>query len=127
MKLQRSKIIKNQKSYNDTHIILNWFRIHIMVANPEKCQMFLELGIDSSNITFLVKNKNIKISNQEKLLGITIGDKLTFIKHELYVMAINCLRALTKIKKFSSYKKESIYLSQTYVMSAFKYSPLIWM
>lgn len=89
--------------------------------------MFLESGIDNSNITFLVKNENINVSNQAKLLGITIGDKLTFIKHEFCVMAINCLRALTKIRKFSPYKKESIYLSQVYIMSVFKYSPLIWM
>lgn len=41
-------------------------------------------------------------------------------------MAANCLRALAKIRKFLSHKQEK-HLSQANIMSAFKYSPLIWM
>ena len=57
-----------------------------MVANPEKFQMFLGSGIDNINITFLVQNENIKISNQGKHLGITIDNKLTFTKYKNYMI-----------------------------------------
>ena len=40
-------------------------------------------------------------------------------------MAVNCLRALTKIRKFLSHEQGK-HLSQVNVMSAFKYSALIW-
>ena len=37
------------KLCNGTHLILNWFRINSMVANPGKFQiMFLESNIDNS-------------------------------------------------------------------------------
>ena len=45
------------KLSNDTHFILNWFRINSMVANPSKFQiMFLGSNIDNSKITFMIEN-----------------------------------------------------------------------
>ena len=38
---------------NDMHLILNWFKINIMVANSGKSQMFLGSNIDNSKITFM--------------------------------------------------------------------------
>ena len=44
------------KSSNATHLILNWFRINSMVANPGKLQiMFLGSNIDNSKITFMIR------------------------------------------------------------------------
>ena len=38
---------------NDMHLILNWFKINIMVANSGKSQMFLGSNIDNTKITFM--------------------------------------------------------------------------
>ena len=85
--------------------------------------MFLGSTINNNNITFLVKNKRIKSSNEVKFLGITIDDKL--IKHinNLSNMASNCLRALTRVKTFLSQERAKR-LSEAYILSTFKYCPL---
>ena len=42
------------KFSNDTHIVLNWFQINSMVANPRKFQiMFLGSLINNNNIIFI--------------------------------------------------------------------------
>ena len=48
------------KLSNDTYIVLNWFKVNSMVANPSKFQMFLGTKIDNRNITFAIENKQIK-------------------------------------------------------------------
>ena len=66
------------KLSNDTHIVLNWFKVNSMVANPGKFQiMFLGSKIDNCKITFAIENKQIKCKREVKLLGITIDEKLT--------------------------------------------------
>ena len=90
---------------NDTHIVLNWFRINNMVANSGKFQeVFLGSSINNYNITFIVEKKHIKSTNEVKLLEITIDHKLTFTKHinNLCNTASNRLRALTRIRKLLS-------------------------
>ena len=117
------------KLSNDTHLILNWFRINSMVANPGKFQItFLGLNIDNSKITFMIENKRVKSRSEVKLLGITIDDKLSFTTHieNLCSTASNRLRALARIRKFISFEQAKR-LSEAYIMSTFTYCPLIWM
>ena len=117
------------KLSNDTYIILNWFKVNSMAANPGKFQiMFLGLKIDNSKITFAVENKQIKRKREVKLLGIPIDEKLTFTRHiaNICSLANNRLRALTRIRRFLP-TEQAKYLSEAYIMSAFKYCPLIWM
>ena len=117
------------KLSNDTHLILNWFRINSMVANPGKFQiMFLGSNIDNSKITFMIENKRVKYRSEVKLLGITIDDKLSFTAHieNLCSTASNRLRALERIRKFISFEQAKD-LSEAYIMSTFTYCPLIWM
>ena len=88
------------KLSNDTHLILNWFRINSLVANPEKFQiMFLESNIDNSTITFTIENKSVKTRSKVKLLGITVDNKLSFTIHieNLCSTANNRLWALARI------------------------------
>ena len=114
------------KLSNDAYIVLNWFKVNSMVANPVKFQMFLGSKIDNSKIAFVIENKQIKCKREVKLLGITIDEKLTFTKHiaSIYSLANNRLRALTRIRRFLS-TEQAKYLSEAYIMSAFKYCPLI--
>ena len=117
------------KLSNDTYIVSNWFKVNNMVANPGKFQiMFPRSKIDNSKITFATKNKQIKCKREVKLLGITIDEKLTFTRHVANIcsLANNRLRALTRIRRFLS-TEQTKYLSEAYIMSAFKYCPLIWM
>ena len=117
------------KLSNDTHLILNWFTINSMVANPGKFQItFLGSNIDNSKITFMIENKRVKSRSEVKLLGITIDDKLSFTTHieNLCSTASNRLRALARIRKFISFEQAKR-LSEAYIMSTFTYCPLIWM
>ena len=118
------------KLSNDTRIVLNWFKVNSMVANPSKFQiMFLgRPKIDNSKITFAIENKQIKYKREVKLLGITIDKKLTLTKHiaNICSQTKNRLRALTRIRRYPS-TEQTKYLSEAYIMSAFKYCPLIWM
>ena len=67
---------------NDKHVVLNWFQIDSMVDTPRKFQIrFPGSLINNNNITLIVENKNIKGTNEVKLLGITIDHKFAFTKH----------------------------------------------
>ena len=92
------------KLSNDTHIVLNWFKVNSMVANSGKFQMFLGSEIDNCKITSAIENKQIKCKREVKLLGITIDEKLTFTKHiaNICSLANNRLRALTRIRRYLS-------------------------
>ena len=77
----------HRKPSNDTHIVLNWFQINGMVTNTGKFQMFLGSFKNDSNIPFIVENKHIRNTNEEKLLRITIDHKLTFYKtHKQFML-----------------------------------------
>ena len=57
------------KLSNDTHIVLNWFKVNNIVANPGKFQiMVLGSKIENSNITFAAENKQIKFKRGESPL-----------------------------------------------------------
>ena len=115
------------KLSNDIYIILNWFKVNIMIANPGKFQIiFLGSKIDNSKVTFAIENKQIKCKKEMKLLGITIDEKLTFTKHIANICSLenNRLRALKRIRRFLS-TEQTKYLSEAYIMSLFKYCLLI--
>ena len=117
------------KLSNNTHLVLNWFRINSMVANPGKFQiMFLGSNIDNSKITFMIENKRVKSRSEVKLLGITRDDKLSFTTHieNLCRTASNRLRALARIHKITTFQQAKL-LSEVCFMSTFAYGPLIWM
>ena len=117
------------KLSNDTHIVLNCFKVNSMVANPGMFwMMFFRSKIDSSKITFAIENKQIKCKRDVKLLGITIDENLTFTKHIANICSLvnNRLRALIRIRRYLS-TEQTKYLSEAYIMSAFKYCPLIRM
>ena len=94
-------------------IVLNWFKVHSMVPNPGKSQiMFLGSKIDNSKITFAIENKQMKCKREMKPRGITIDEKLTFMKHiaNICSLANNRLRALTRIRRYLSTEEKLIKL-----------------
>ena len=95
-----SSILENLK--HNTKIILKWFRINSLKANPEKFQ-FMILGRKQCNKVKLKINSNvINESDAVELLGITIDNLLTFNEHinNLCRNASYKLYALCRIRKY---------------------------
>ena len=116
------------KLSNERYLILNWFIINSMVANPGKFQIiFLGSNIDNSKITFMIENKRVKYRSEVELLCITIDNKLFFTRHieNLCSAASNYLRALARIRNFLSFEKAKR-LSEANILSSFMSCPLIW-
>ena len=116
-----------KKLSNDRYLILNWFRINSMVADPGKFQiMFLGSNIDNNKIIFMIENKRVKSRSEVKLLGIIryrIDGKLCFTTHieNFCSTANNRLQALARTRKFLSFEQAKIHvrltLYQFYVLS----------
>ena len=116
------------KLSNDTNLILNWFRISSMVANPGKFQiMFIGSNIDNSKKRFMIESKRKKSRSEVKLLGIIIDDNLPFTTQieNLCGTSSNRLRDLERIRKCLS-SEQVKHISEAYIISTFTYCPLIW-
>ena len=76
----------------------------------------------------MAENKRVKSRSEVKLLSITIDDKLSFTTHieNLCSTASNRLQALARKRKLLSFEQAKG-LSEAYIISTFKYCPLIWM
>ena len=62
-------------------ILSKWFYNNFMFLNPDRCS-FMLLGVDDELQTNLVcGNETLKNSKQEKVLGVTIDNKLNFATH----------------------------------------------
>ena len=121
-----SNILENLK--HDMKILLKWFRINTLQANPGKFQ-FKILGKKNRNSVKLIIN-SIEIEESEKvvLLGITTDDLLTFNEHidNLCRTANYKLYALRRIRKYLSLEKAKL-LWNSFINSQFNYAPLVWL
>ena len=115
------------KLSNDTHLILNWFRINSMVAYPVKFQIMFFGSNNNNKITFIIENKRVKSRSKIKPLGITRDSKLSFTTHveNLCSTASNHLQALARICKYLSFKQAKR-LAEAYIISTFRHCTLIW-
>ena len=108
--------------------ILDWFKENGICANPTKFQMMF-LGLRINNSPFLnIDGQKVKQSEQVKLLGVQIDNKLHFDIHvkELCQKINLKLCALSRIRLFLNREKAKALLTSI-VMSNFSYGPLIWM
>ena len=64
----------------DFQIVTKWFFENYMVLNSGKCH-FMCLGKNTENETYFFNNTEVKNSSKEKILGITIDNKLKFRSH----------------------------------------------
>ena len=92
-----SIIIENLKA--DFLRISKWFHENFMVLNPDKSH-FMVLGDSNFTCSFTCNRTTIETSKEEKVLGITIDDKLTFTSHlgNIIKKANQKLHALSKVK-----------------------------
>ena len=124
----KSLDIVTEKLKHDTSIVLHWFSVNSMVANPEKFQIMF-LGVeDNSNLTFEINGISICATNSVKLLGVIIDHKLTFSLHieAICKQASQKTKALLRIRKYLSFDK-TLLLFNAYVFSNLLYCPLVWM
>ena len=64
----------------DLQIVTKWFYENYMVLNSGECH-FMCLGKNTENETYFFNNTEIKTNSEEKILGITIDNKLEFKRH----------------------------------------------
>ena len=122
-----SNILENPK--HDLKILLKWFRINSLQANPAQFQ-FMILGKKKRNSVKLIINTiEIEESREVVLLGITIiNNRLIFNEHidNLCRTANYKLHALRRIRKHLSLEKAKL-LCNAFINSQFNYAPLVWM
>ena len=96
-----------------------------MVLNPDKGH-FMTLGFQDQNFGFHYKNVVIRISAEEKILGITIVNKLNFKSHltNICTVANQTLSALCRISNYIDSDKCKL-LVNAFVKSQFLYCSLI--
>ena len=112
--------------YEDTSILLKWFKDNHLQMNPDKCKLLI--SNKSKDISLILENETIECSNSVKLLGITIDNKLDFNEHvcKLCKKVSSKLHALARISNFMSNDKLRL-LMKSFIESQFDYCPIIWM
>ena len=108
-------------------IVLKWFKLNYMQANPNKFQ-FIMFGKDANKIAIDI-DEGIRIESETdvKLLGIIIDDKLSFDKQIKDVCSkagkkINALARLSKTLETEA----KLNLFQAFVLCQFNYCPIVW-
>ena len=103
--------IMNSLSHNFT-ILSKWFYNNFMVPNPDKCS-FMLLGVDDELQTNLVcGNETLKNSEEEKVLGVTIHNKLNFATHlSNIIQGANIkFKALTRVQQQHDCRSKKTYI-----------------
>ena len=119
----------SEKLEDGSKLALKWFENNSMVANPKKFQILFIDGV--KNKSFLILNINGKVVNSTetvKLLGLTIGNKLSFNQH-IETLCRNAslkTKALLRIRRYLNQDQANT-LCNVYILSAFTYCPIIWM
>ena len=80
-------------------ILSNWFYDNYMVLNPGKCHFMLFGVKENEQFDLICNDITLKHSSHEKILGVTIDNKLSFDEHiiNIYKTANKKLNALSRI------------------------------
>ena len=111
----------------DFDAVTKWFCENHMALNAGKCH-FMCLGKDTRNETFIFKGLVMKNSKEQKILGVTIDNKLTFKSHikNLCKKASQKIGALSRLSNHLNDSQKRLILNSI-VKSQFSYCPLVWM
>ena len=115
-----------KKLEKDAIYLMGWFENNYLVPNPEKWHLLL--SETDSNLSISIGNKCIHNSNEEKILGVTFDNKLTFNNHisKLCKKASQKIHALARVSDFMS-PKQRLCIMNAFITSHFCYCPLLWM
>ena len=132
--LQYHVYLRQARFYNyrfpdhEFDVLPKWFFINFMVLNPYKCS-FMLLGVEDSLQTNVVCDDEIlKSTKQEKVLSVTLGNKLNSITHLLKIAknANKKFNAFTRVQKYITNDRKKLIFS-SFIKSEFIYCPLMWM
>ena len=100
-----------------------------MVLNPGKCDLIL-FGLKEHGQFYLIcSDITLKHSSHEKVLGITIYNKLFFDEqiNNISTTAVKKLDVLNRIKQYMKEKNSKGIITTPFIIYHFSYGPLIWM
>ena len=100
--------IMNSLSHDFT-ILSKWFYNNFMVLNPDKCSF---IGVDDELQTnLLCGNESLKNSKPEKVIGVTIDNKLNFATHlsNITKNAKIKFNSLTRVQKYMATDQKNVY------------------
>ena len=105
--------------------LFDWFSNNQMKANSDKCHL---LTSSTDSIAIKIKDNEILNSESEKLLGVTIDNKLNFNNHlqKILKKANQKVHVLARITPYMSIPKRRL-LMNSFFISQFNYCPLVWM
>ena len=107
-------------------ILSNWIYDNYIVLNPETCH-FMLFGVKENEQFDLIYNGiTLKHISHEKMLGVTIDNKLSFDEHIINICktANKKPNALSRINHYMKQNQKEILLS-SFIISHFSYCPLI--
>ena len=110
----------------DSRTLLEWIGNNVLKANPDKFHLLL--SNTDQNFSLNVDQYEIFNSNYEKLLGVTIDNKLKFDEHVsgLCKKASQKLHALARVSPYMNIMKRRTIMN-AFISSQFGYCPLVWM
>ena len=118
-----SSVIKDVKGVADT--LFRWFSQNMLMANANKSHLLLS-GCEKRVIN--IAGSDINSSTSEKLLGITIDNKLQFDEH-VTIICNKVSQKLLALNRISQYMqtKQRVIIMKAFITSQFSYCPLVWM
>ena len=98
-----------------------------MGLNPGKCHFMLFGVKENEQFDLICNDTTLKHSSHEKILGVTIDNKLSFDEHIINICktANKKLNALSRINRFIKQNQKEIFLS-SFIISHSSFCPLIW-
>ena len=105
--------------------LFDWFSNNQMKANPDKCHL---LPSSTDSIAIKIKDNEILNSESEKLLNVTIDNKLNFNNHlqKILKKANQKVHVLARITTDMNIPKRRL-LMNSFFISQFNCCPLVWM
>ena len=93
-------------------ILPNWFYDNYMVLNPGKCPFMLFGVKENEQFDMICNDITLKHSSHEKILGVTIDNKLSFDEHIINICktANKKLNALGRINHYMKQNQKEILL-----------------
>ena len=113
---------------NEVKLMVEWFEINAMQANPDKFQgMLLKGAITVGDFAITVEGTEIAFVSEINALGVCINDQLPFNAQvdRIYTKMgrqVSALQRLTGVLDYES--RLAIYKS--FIMSNFDYCPIVW-
>ena len=124
---QYKKTLKKLLKYFEILLLTFWHGSKIMKwnTNADKCHLLVN---SKEKVCTEIGPYNIETSEQQKLLGVLIDNKLTFDKHinNSCAKASQKLNALCRVSSFMSTNNKRLVM-KVFISSQFSYCPLIWM